>query len=474
MKSEEFTRRRFLGALMSAAGSSAAPFAMNLAAMSPALAAASDYKALVCVFLNGGNDHFNTVLATDPASWNAYTKLRNTGDLGSIHLSAVGQGGGVLPISPVTPQAGRSFALHPQLSGLKSIFDAERLAIVANVGTLLAPITLAQFKAGSFLPPKLFSHNDQQSMWQSCQPEGANYGWGGRMGDQLAAFNGNNTFTCISAAGNAVFVSGRQLRQYQISSAGAVPVNHIDSFNFGTWSNPLRSIITAGSGNMLAQEYVNVMKRSLDSQSTLSSGMAASGSGGVPVPSNYVNPKTGQSELNPLAVQLQTVARIIAGRSTLGAKRQVFFVSMGGFDTHDGQKANHAVLMARLSHALAWFDTALGNLMGANMRESVTTFTSSDFGRTLTSNGDGTDHGWGSHHFVMGGAVRGRNIYGAFPIVGLNHSQDVGQGSLLPSISVEQYGATLGTWFGLNAVQLADVFPLLYRHNSQNLGFMAA
>jgi len=473
MKSAQFSRRRFLGAMLSAAGTGAAPFAMNLAAMSPALAAASDYKALVCVFLHGGNDHYNTVLATDPTSWNAYTSLRNTGEMGSIHLPSVGQSGGILPINPSAPQAGRSFALHPQLGSIKALFEAGRLAVVANVGTLVAPISLAQYKVGSYLPPKLFSHNDQQSMWQSCQPEGASYGWGGRIGDLLASSNSNTTFTCISAAGNAVFVSGRQIRQYQISNAGAVPVNQIDDYMFGTWSNPLRSIITAGSGNMFSQEYSNVVKRSLDSQSTLSSGMARSGSGGVQEPTKFNNPKTGQAEVNPLAVQLQTVARVIAGRSTLGAKRQVFFVSIGGFDTHDGQRVNHAVLMAKLNHAFAWFDGVLSDLMGSDMRNAVTTFTASDFGRTLTSNGDGTDHGWGSHHFVMGGAVRGKNIYGSFPAIGLNHGLDVGQGALLPTISVEQYGGTLASWFGLSAAGIADVFPTLYRYSSQNLGFMA-
>jgi uncharacterized protein (DUF1501 family) len=167
------------------------------------------------------------------------------------------------------------------------------------------------------------------------------------------------------------------------------------------------------------------------------------------------------------------VARVIAGRNTLGARRQVFFVQIGGFDTHDGQRVNHAVLMAKLSHALAWFDSTLANLMGSDMRNSVTTFTASDFGRTLTSNGDGTDHGWGSHHFVVGGAVRGKNIYGSFPPIGLNHSLDVGQGALLPTISVEQYGGTLASWFGLGAAGIADVFPTLYRYSSQNLGFMA-
>jgi uncharacterized protein (DUF1501 family) len=472
MNREQFSRRRFLGAMLSAAGTSAAPFAMNLAAISPALAADSDYKALVCIFLHGGNDHYNTVLATDSTSWNAYNSLRNTGDLGSINLASAGQSGGVLPIVPNTAQSGRSFGLHPQLGPLKSLFDAGRAAVIANVGTLQAPITLAQYKAGSYVPPNLFSHNDQQSMWQSSAPEGASYGWGGRIGDLLASANSNATFTCISAAGNAVFVSGRQIRQYQVSSAGAVPVAHMDNYLFGTWSNPTRAIISAGSSSMFGQEYANVVKRALDSQATLSTGMAASGSGGVPVPAKYTNPKTGQAEVNPLAVQLQTVARIIAGRGTLGAKRQVFFVQIGGFDTHDGQRINHAVLMAKLGHALAWFDSALSSLMGSDLRNSVTTFTASDFGRTLTSNGDGTDHGWGSHHFVVGGAVRGKNIYGSFPAIGLNHSLDVGQGALLPQISVEQYGGTLASWFGLGAAGLADVFPTLYRYSNQNLGFM--
>ncbi|HEY1148039.1 MAG TPA: hypothetical protein VGF27_05665, partial [Pseudoduganella sp.] len=157
MKSEQFSRRRFLGAMLSAAGTSAAPFAMNLAAIGPALAATSDYKALVCIFLHGGNDHYNTVLATDPTSWNTYNSLRNTGDLGSIHLASVGQSSGVLPINPATPQSGRTFALHPQLGSLKALFDAGRAAIVSNVGTLVAPITLSQYRAGSNVPPKLFS-----------------------------------------------------------------------------------------------------------------------------------------------------------------------------------------------------------------------------------------------------------------------------------------------------------------------------
>ena len=201
--------------------------------------------------------------------------------------------------------------------------------------------------------------------------------------------------------------------------------------------------------------------------------MAVAGPTGVPNPTQYTNPNTGLLATNSLAVQLQTVARIIAGRNALGAKRQVFFVSMGGFDTHDFQRANQADLMARLSHAIAYFDGVMGNLQGTDLRSAATLFTASDFGRTFTTNGDGTDHGWGSHHFIVGGAVKGNNIYGTFPVTGLKHAQDVGSGSLLPQFSVDQYGATLASWFGLSATQISDVFPNIKNFSNQNLGFMS-
>ncbi|WP_308921585.1 DUF1501 domain-containing protein [Janthinobacterium sp. J1-1] len=471
-----FSRRRFLGSMLTLAGTGAAPFALNLAAMGNAAAqSAGDYKAMVCLFLNGGNDAFNTVLATDSASWNEYLRVRNTGGSDSIHLPGTGETGGVLPIVPATAQAGRSFALHPSLGPLKELFDGGRAAVVANVGTLIAPTTLAQYKAKSVaLPPKLFSHNDQQSTWQSGQPEGASVGWGGRLGDLAMAGNANAMFTTISAAGNTVFLSGQQVRQFQVGQAGAVPIRGISANLFGTaaGTSALQAILADAGNDLIEQEQKSAVQRAISSQSILSGAMLAAGPTGVPNPTSYINPTTGVAATNPLAVQLQTVARIIGGRSALGAKRQVFYVTLGGFDTHDRQKIQQADLMARLAHALAYFDTTLAALQGTDLRRQVTTFTASDFGRTFTSNGDGTDHGWGAHHFVVGGAVRGRDIYGAFPASGLGHALDVGSGSLLPTISVDQYGATLAKWFGVPDSQLGEVFPNLANFTQRDLGFM--
>jgi uncharacterized protein (DUF1501 family) len=472
------SRREFLRAayLMSVAGASAAPFALNLLTMGAASAqTASDYKAIVCLFLAGGNDQSNTVLATDPTSWNTYQSVRTTTDAASIALPAAGTTGGVLPIVPTSVQAGREFALHPSLGPLKELFDAGRAAVVANVGTLVAPTTLAQYKARTVpLPPKLFSHNDQQSLWQSTRPEGASFGWGGRMGDLLASMNGNTTFTSVSAAGNAVFLSGKTINQYQVSAAGAVPIGGLSGSLFGSaaGANALSSIITGGNANLFEKEHAAIVKRSIDAQVVLAGAMLPAGTTGAANPTQYTNPNTGVLANNSLATQLQTVARVIGGRSGLGARRQVFFVSMGGFDTHDFQRNNQADLMAKLAHAISYFDTTLSALGGTDMRNSVTLFTASDFGRTFSSNGDGTDHGWGSHHFVVGGAVKGKDIYGTFPVTALGHAEDVGSGSLLPAISVDQYGGTLARWFGLSDTQIAEVFPNIAYFTNRNLGFM--
>ncbi|MFZ6674446.1 DUF1501 domain-containing protein [Undibacterium sp. Xuan67W] len=474
------SRREFLrmSSALSVVGAAGAPFALNLATMASAAAQTvpNDYKALVCLFMFGANDHANTVLATDSTSWSQYLSVRTTNEAGSIALPAVGTAGGVLPITPNSTQAGRTFALHPSMTELKSLFDNGRAAVISNVGPLVVPTTLAQYKAASVpLPPKLFSHNDQQSLWQAYAPEGAAYGWGGRMGDLMAANNSNPIFTSISASGNAVFLAGRTVNQYQVNASGAVPIGGLSGALFGSsaGANPLKAIITADAPHLLHKEHAVVTSRSINAQSLLSPSMAAAGGTGVPNPTQYTNPNTGALATNSLAVQLQTVARIIAGRSALGAKRQVFFVSMGGFDTHDFQRTSQADLLAKVSHAIAYFDGVMGNLQGADVRNSVTLFTASDFGRTFTSNGDGTDHGWGSHHFIVGGAVKGKNIYGTFPVTGLKHDQDVGSGSLLPQFSVDQYGATLANWFGLSTTQINDVFPNITNFTNRNLGFMA-
>jgi uncharacterized protein (DUF1501 family) len=479
------SRREFLRSAGAASVvGAAAPFALNLSILGSAAAqtAGGDYKALVCVFLYGGNDHGNTVLATDTTSWARYNQYRDTSATNgaeSIALPAAGAAGGVLPITPVTAQTGRSFALHPSLGPLKTLFDAQRLAVVANVGPLIEPLTKDEYRSNlKRVPPKLFSHNDQQSLWQAYGPEGSQIGWGGRVGDMIASQNRNFTFTSISAAGNAVWSAGNQVLQFQVSGSGAVPIYGAQNPLYGSAAGQqaLTKVITATAGSsIIAQEHGRVVRRGMDAYTDLSTSMVGSGSGTnqVPPPSQVTLPSSGATANNPLAQQLQTVARIIAGRAGLGAKRQVFFVSMGGFDSHDNEKNAHGDNMARLAHALQYFDGLMGNLNGSDLRNNVTTFTASDFGRTFTSNGDGTDHGWGSHHFVMGGAVKGQDIYGAFPELGSNgHALDVGSGSLLPTVGVDQYAGTMGRWMGLSGTQLADVFPNLRNFSNQDLGFM--
>ena len=434
----------------------AAPWALNLAALGEAAAAnATGYKALVCVFLYGGNDYANTVVPYDAASHALYLGQRS-----AIALPRSSLAGTVL--SPATPLANaRQYALAPELAPLLPIFDAGRLAVMLNIGTLVQPTTKAQYTARSVaLPPKLFSHNDQQSVWQSSAPEGSTSGWGGRMGDLFAAANGNATFTCVSAAGNAVFLSGQSAVQYQVTANGSVPLTALQRPLFGSTacSEALRAIVTAPRSHLLEAEHTRIMKRSIDADGQLTTALAGQAALTTVFPTG-----------NTLAGQLAMVARMIAARGSLGAKRQVFFVSLGGFDTHDNLATDHPALMAQVGPALAAFDAATREL---GVADAVTTFTASDFGRTLTTDGDGSDHGWGSMHFAMGGAVRGQAFYGAPPVIANNGPDDVGQGRLLPAVSVDQFGATLGSWFGVSDTELATVLPNLGRYSTRNLGFL--
>lgn len=482
------SRRLFLqqSAALSGLGI-AAPFAMNLAAIGEAAAqTAGDYKALVCIFLNGGNDSFNTVLATDTASWSNYTAVRNQ-QPDSLALAR----DSLLPISPLNAQ-GRTFALHPGLPQTQSLFNTDkRIAILSNVGTLIEPInTKAEYEnKARRVPPKLFSHNDQQTTWQALGPEGTAHGWGGRMADMIASGNGNSLFTAISATGNSVWLSGQNVKQYQVAASGpvrfgtvlnqqGVPVIH----NTEQVASALDRIVRANAkGSVFGADLATLAGRSIDAEKLLSQQLPAANhaSLGTSDDLKYFSPLFNSMQTSALAEQLKMVARTIAARNGLGMKRQVFFVNLYGFDTHDNQNKNHADLMARVDHALKYFDATLTRL-GVNQR--VTTFTASDFGRTFTSNGDGSDHGWGAHHLVMGGAVKGGDIYGAFPTYGAKNSNNnqfdsspdqLMNGALLPRVSVEQYGATLARWFGLNDGQLADVFPNLGNFSGKtNLGFM--
>lgn len=510
------SRRLFLrhaGAMTATVGAAAAPLALNLAAIGSASAqAAADYKAIVCIFLFGGNDALNMVLPTDTASWAAYTAVRNQAP-DSIALLAPGTApsaaaaagspqrlGGVLPIAPLNAQ-GRSFALHPMMGALQAMFDTDRrLAIVPNVGPLVMPTTKAQYALASHpKPASLFSHNDQANTWQSFKPEGATQGWGGRLGDLLGMQNSRPVFTAISTSGNAVWLAGQSTKQYQVGTNGAIRMGSDSNgrvYGSTDVAQALERIVRGSRGGHLFEgDVATVSQRALDAELALRSALkpASDPLFGTPPASGaysantdpklqYDNPLTGARAVNNLAQQLQIVARMIdaSSNAAIGARRQVFFVSLGGFDTHDNENRNHADLMAKLAHAMRYFDTALG-AMGA--RDRVTSFTASDFGRTFTSNGDGTDHGWGAHHFVMGGAVRGGDLYGSFPVLGPKNANNnhfdsspnqLGNGSLLPETAVDQLGATLARWFGLSDSQLLDVFPNLrnFDVSRRDLGFM--
>ena len=457
------SRRAFLrrASALSVAGT-ATPWMLNLASIAEASAAtATDYRAIVCVFLYGGNDYANTIVPYDLPNYTAYQAQRPTLSYARSSLT------GTVLVPTVVPQdsagVARQFALAPELSNLLPIFNAGRMAVVLNVGTLVQPTTKLQYKNKSVaLPPKLFSHNDQQSVWQSSSPEGATTGWGGRMGDLFQSGNTDSTFSCVNVSGNAVFLSGNNAVQYQVSTNGSVPLAGIMNPLFGSkgCSDALRALVSQSSPHLLENEHARVMRRSIDANVVLSGALASAPTIATQFPVQ-----------NALADQLKLVARMISNASAIGAKRQVFFVSLGGFDTHDGLLTVHPGLLQKVGDAVASFYNATIEL---GVADKVTTFTASDFGRTLTGNNDGSDHGWGSMHMMVGGAVNGQRFYGTPPIVANNGPDDVGQGRLLPTTSVDQYAATLGKWLGITDADLPTVLPNLVNYNvgARTLGFV--
>jgi uncharacterized protein (DUF1501 family) len=440
----------------------AAPWALNLAALAEASAAsATDYKALVCVFLYGGNDYANTLIPYDATNYALYQQQRPTLAYARSNLDATA----LLPATAPLDRAGfaHQYALAPELAPLLPLFNGGKLGVMLNVGTLVQPTSKLEYTNKSVrLPPKLFSHNDQQSVWQSSAPEGATSGWGGRIGDLFQSGNGNATFTCVNVSGNAVYLSGNTAVQYQVSTSGSVPVNALKTPLFGSTActNALRTLITQPRVNLLENEYNRVTNRSIDANGVLSGALATGPTLATPFPA-----------ANNLGDQLKMVARMISVAPALGAKRQVFFVSLGGFDTHDGLLTIHPGLLTNVADAMAAFYQATVEL---GVADKVTTFTASDFGRTLAGNNDGSDHGWGSMHFMLGGAVAGKKFYGTAPVVANNGPDDVGQGRLLPTTSVEQYAATFGKWMGVSDSELVSMLPNLANFNAsaRNLGFM--
>jgi uncharacterized protein (DUF1501 family) len=492
---EAQSRRAFLrrsGQL--ALSGTALPFALNLAAMGEAAAfnaPAGDYKALVCVFLFGGNDYANTLITYDDPSYNLYNTIRGGGagqTAGGVALAKSAlTATRLIPTTPPTDALGattREYAMHPAMTGLANLFNTGKAAVQLNVGPLVVPLTRAQYESSNRTlyprPPQLFSHNDQQSVWQSSSPEGSTVGWGGNLGDLSIgnALNSNSLFTCMSVSGNTVLLAGDTALQYQVSTSGAIKIRPAtDGSVYGSSSvrSTIDALIREARTHKLENEYNVVTSRALTAEASVTSALA-------------LTPPTTVFGTDGLSSQLKMVARLIKGRSTLGARRQVFFVSMGGFDLHDNLVEQQAIVMARLSTAMTAFYNATDEMGVANQ---VTTFTASDFGRTLASNGDGSDHGWGSHHFVVGGAVNGKQFYGVAPPVSVSDTKSggvylpenawhVGQGRLLPRTSTDQYAATLAKWFGVSDAEMSGVLPKIMNFGTAagrpdyptDLGFM--
>jgi len=452
------SRRAFMkrASALSIAGP-ATPFLMNLAAIGESAAAtASDYKALVCVFMYGGNDYANTLVPYDTSRYNVYFGQRP----GLAYTQASLASTVLVPTTPLP--GGAQYALVPELAKLVPLFNSGNMGVMLNIGTLVQPTTKAQYLAKSVpLPPKLLSHNDQQSYWQASSPEGAASGWGGRIGDLLQSGNGTSTLTCINVTGNAVFLTGQAAVQYAVTTAGPIALNARTSLQGSTAaSSLLTSLISNGGSHQFQSTLGSIGGRALNLYTQVNSALAAAPVTTTPFPAAVAAGST-------LGSQLQLVAKLISVSSQLGAKRQIFFVSTGGFDTHDGLDTDHPLLMTNLANALrAFYDTTVE----LGIQNQVTTFTGSDFGRALTGNNDGSDHGWGSMHFVLGGAVRGRQFYGINPTLANNGPDDIGQGRLIPTLSVDQYAATLASWFGVSASNLTTVVPNINNYTGSPLG----
>ncbi len=418
-------------------------------------ATGADYRALVCLFMYGGNDSNNMLIPYDPAAHSRYAAARSNLGLARDTL---------LPITP-SNTAGVSYALHPSMTGMAGLFNGTatrtpKVAWVANTGPLVVPTSKAQWQARSVpLPDNLFSHSDQQSQWQSATYERPSNGWGGRLAERLVPDGSiNRGYSVLSVTGGNLWETGdASLSAYKVSSSGRFG---FDFYN-PTGTDPLSLAITQTLADthqhLFEQGFVDVMGRSIEVQRILTQALQ-----GTTLATVF--PDTG------LGNQFKMVARLIAARDKLGLKKQCFFCSIGGFDTHgEDQLTRQAQLLGEISAAVSAFYLATEELAVA---DKVTTFSASDFGRTFTSNGQGSDHGWGAHHFVVGGAVQGGKLFGTFPEHVVGGPNDSGnQGNWIPTTSTEAYAATLGRWFGANDTVLGQVFPRLGNFNG-NVGFM--
>ena len=451
------TRRNTLKAL--SAGALASGLSGFTLPFARAQSAPSDYKALVCIFLFGGNDGNNMIIPADAAGYAAYNAVR--GPDSNINIAQAD----LLTFKPRNSSS--TYGFHPAMSAVHPLFDQGKLAVIANAGPLLAPTTKAQYLAGVNVPYQLFSHSDQQAQWQSTisnQP--ARSGWGGRLADSVASMNGGNPFPVLtSIAGSTLYTTGNTQSPLSLpASGGSFSLSGLTGNDAITKARAaaLNTILLQGKDHLLVKAAAEQTAQAIEFSAKVNPIITATNSS---VTSLFTT--TG----NSLASQLLQVAKLIEARATIGLSRQIFFVSLGGFDTHNNQINTQQTLLGNVSAAMKSFYDATATLGVAN---NVTTFTLSDFGRTFKpSAGGGSDHAWGNHHMVMGGAVKGGAMYGTFPVQQLGGVDDVTtEGRWVPSVSVDQYAATLATWFGVPDSGLTAVAPNIGAFANKNLGFV--
>ncbi len=490
------TRREFLRrAACAAVGTAAMTSAIrDLRFMNAAVAQSNitDYKALVCIFLAGGNDSNNMIMPTTTSEYTNYSAIRTP-------ILAIPQNT-LLPlkqsdgITDYMDPDGHTFGLHPACPELQQLFKDGKLAVLMNAGTLVMPITRAQYQSGGKRPPQLFSHADQVTQWQTSVPDQpALTGWGGRCADLLNSVNPNAGISLsVSLAGANTFEVGNIVSQYAVSTGGAISLSGVSGARLAALTNILGLPYT----NMQAKAYADVAAHSINTGALLNNAISRSSGANFftnNFPTKITTPNNGSTFTSSLSSQLKMVARLIEAGSRadgFGMKRQIFFCQVGGYDLHSGQTnysntapgnviiGAHANLLAELSQSLMVFQQAMEQL---NLQDNVTAFTSSDFGRTFPSNGQGSDHGWGSHHLIVGGSgtknpstrsVLGGQTYGKFPTLTVNGPDDTSTGRWIPTTAIDQYFATIATWFGVDNTNLGTVFPNIGRFSAPNLGFM--
>jgi uncharacterized protein (DUF1501 family) len=448
------SRRRFLTHSCSfGAGALVAPGLLGtLGAARTALAADLEgYRALVCILLAGGNDSYNMLVPWDADQYGAYAAIRS--DLALSHDV-------LLPLAGTT-SSGRRYAVHPGLGDVQQLYAAGELAVIANVGTLLEPVDAAAIAAGASVPLGLFSHSDQIAQWQTAVPDARlAQGWGGRIADLFEDVNpANGISMSLSLSGSNLFQAGDRTVEYNITADGdgAVGVNaYDDGSEFGAFrKRMIDELLAVQHGNAFRAEYSLRLERAIENQRTFVAALAT-----APVLAT-------EFSATPFSQSLRQIARVIGARDALGARRQTFFVQVGGWDHHDEVLNNQARMLPSISRGLREFRDALVEL---GVFADVTTFTTSDFGRTLTSNGKGSDHGWGGHHLAMGGSVAGGQMLGTYPTLAAGSPLDVGRGIYIPTTSVDSYFAELALWFGVAPSDLDLVLPNVRRFYAPESG----